>query len=209
MMMRHMGKIVNLLISNFGPLLGFYVINQIWGFKAGILVSMVLIFVEYFWLKKNNQTIGHFFYFSSSIVLVFGIADLYIQEAHFIKYEACLINLLFAAFFSLSLLKEKSIVQQFAEDQGRTSSETSIDKTFFFKIYTVVWTLYFLIKAFFYLWVSFHSSMNESLIIRMIVGKLSFWIMMFLSVGIPRQIWKLMERFGLFPSQRILNADPQ
>lgn len=197
-----MSNLLKFLFLNFGPLIGFYVINQFWGFKAGILASIVLVIAEYIWLKWKKQKIAIFFYFSSGVISFFGAADLFLQEAYLMKYEASLTNLLFAVFFGISLFKEKSIVQEFAETQGRTSAETSIDKSYFFKVFTAAWTLYFLIKAVFYLWLSSRISMNEGFIVRMFVGKVSFWIMMFFSIGIPKQIWGLMERLRLFPSQR-------
>ncbi len=204
--MKNLVKLVNFVISNFGPLIGFYVINQFWGFKAGVLASGALVFIEYFWLKSKKQKIGTFFYFSSGMILIFGGMDLYLQEPYFMKYEASITNLLFAIFFGMSIFKDKSIVQEFAETQGRTSSETSGDKSFFFKMFTVAWTLYFLMKAFFYLWLSFNTSMSEGLVVRMFVGKVSFWLMMLLSIGFPKKIWNLMERLRLFPSQRASNS---
>ncbi len=204
--MKNLVKLFNFVISNFGPLIGFYVINQFWGFKTGVLASCVLVFIEYFWLKSKKQKIGMFFYFSSGMILIFGGLDLYLQEPYFMKYEASITNLLFAIFFGMSILKDKSIVQEFAETQGRTSSETSVDKSFFFKMFTFAWTIYFLLKAFFYLWLSFNTSMNEGLVIRIFVGKVSFWLMMVLSIGFPKKIWNVMEKLRLFPSQRESNA---
>lgn len=203
---KNLVKLGKFIIANFGPLIAFYVINQFWGLKAGILVSVVLIFIEYFWLKFKKQKIGAFFYFSSGVILIFGGLDLYLQEPYFIKYEASITNILFAIFFGISIFKDKSIVQEFAETQGRTSLETSADKSFFFKMFTAAWAIYFLVKAFFYLWLSFNTTMSQGLIVRMFFGKVSFWLMMLLSIGFPEKIWNLMERLRLFPSQRSSNS---
>ncbi|MFZ3230617.1 MAG: septation protein IspZ [Pseudobdellovibrio sp.] len=194
--------LVTFILLNFGPLIGFYFINQFWGFKVAILVSIILVIAEYSWLKFRKIALSAFFYFSSALIVIFGIADLSIQEPFFFKFEAMLTNIFFATFFGMSLLKEKSIIQEFAEAQKRTSVNTSEDKTFFFKSLTLFWCLYFIVKAVFYLWINFNTSMNEALIIRLLVGKISFWIMMFISIGLPHQIWNVLEKFKLFPSQR-------
>ncbi|MGZ3771438.1 MAG: septation protein IspZ [Bdellovibrio sp.] len=196
-----MFKLINFLFSNFGPIVSFYIINHFCGYKVAVLISILLVVAEYIWLKWRNQKIHFFFYFSSGVILFFGAADLLIQESCFIKYEATFTNSLFAVFFGMSLFKEKSIIQEFAETQGRTSTESTIDKSYFFKFLTAAWIVYFLAKAFFYLWLNSLLSTDEAIISRIIIGKVSFWIMMFLSVGIPKKIWSLIERLGLFPSQ--------
>ena len=102
-------------------------------------------------------------------------------------------------------VKEKPIIQEFAEMQKRTSEEQSPDKKFFFRFFTILWCGYFILKSAFYLWIGFHSTLEEGLMIRMLVGKVSFWIMMFVSIGLSKQIWRIMEKLELFPSQRKAN----
>jgi len=195
-------NIIKFITSNFGPLVGFYFVNHYWDFKAAVIVSAILIISEFTFLKIRKQSISSFFYFSSAIIIGFGIADLFVQEPYFFKFEATLTNLFFAVFFGLSLLKEKPIVQEFAEMQKRTSDEQSPDKLFFFRFFTILWSGYFILKAAFYLWINFHTSLDEGLLIRVLVGKVSFWIMMYISIGMPKQIWSTLEKFRLFPSQR-------
>lgn len=194
------------IFSNFGPLVGFYLTNQIWGLKAAVLASVILVVAEFFWLKSKKEKISSFFYFSSTLVIVFGMLDLSIQEPFFMKFEATLTNVFFAVFFGISLFKEKSIVQEFAETQKRTSMEQSQDKKFFFRLFTAFWCLYFVVKAVFYLWLNFNTSLNEGLLLRLVIGKISFWIMMFISIGLPRYNWKFLEKMKVFPSQKINRA---
>lgn len=204
--MNRVKSLITFIFSNFGPMIGFYFVNQFWGFKAGIIVSFFLIIAEFLWLKFKKQNINSFFYASSAMILIFGVIDLNVQEPLFFKFEATLTNLYFAILFGMSLFKDKSIVQEFAETQKRTSTEQSEDKNFFFKMFTVFWCVYFVAKAVLYLWLNFNTSLDDGLIIRIIFGKVSFWVMMFISVGIPRQIWKILEKFKLFPSQRLIKS---
>ena len=136
-------------------------------------------------------------------LLLFGIADLFIKEPFFFKFEATLTNLFFALFFALSLLKDKPIVQEFAEMQKKTSNEQTPDKLYFFQFFTIWWSVYFVIKAAFYLWLNFNTTLDDALIIRMLVGKVSLWLMMFISIGMPQYIWKVLEFLKMFPSQKI------
>ncbi len=209
--MKKITNIVKFIFLNFGPLVGFYFINHFWNFKVAVAVSIFLVFAEFFILKFKKLKISSFFYFSSLIIILFGVADLIVQEPFLFKFEATLTNLFFAVFFGLSLFKDKSIVQQFAEAQKRTSADQSEDKRFFFKFFTLIWSSYFTVKAFFYLWINFNSTLSEGFVIRMIVGKVSFWLMMFISIGLPMQIWKIMEVFKLLPSQRksAKNTEPR
>lgn len=204
--MNKLKSLTKFILSNFGPIVGFYFVNQFWGMKAGVIASIFLVVAEYFWLKFKNEKVSTFFYFSSGMIIVFGAIDLIIQKPFFIKFEASITNLFFAVFFGLSLFKDKSIIQEIAETQKKTSEIQSEDKRFFFKCMTAFWSIYFVVKSIFYLWINLNTSLSEGLIIRMIVGKVSLWIMLFISVGLSRQIWKLFEKLRLFPSQQNTSA---
>lgn len=195
-------RILSFLISNFGPLIGFYLINLFWGFQAAVIVSIMLAVVEYIWLKLNKRQIDAFFYLSSGIIIVFGTLDLYIETPFFFKLESSITNLIFAIFFGLSIFKEKSITQIFAENQKRTSTDNSDDKRFFFACFTLLWTFYFLVKAITYLWLNFNLEFENAFLLRLIIGKASLWGMLAISILLPKQIWFFMEKARVFPSQR-------
>ena len=196
-------KILSFLISNFGPLIGFYLVNLFWGFQTAVVVSIGLAAAEYVWLKLNKRKIDAFFYFSSGIIVVFGLLDLYIETPFFFKLESSITNLFFAAFFGLSVFNEKSITQIFAENQNRTTADNSDDKRFFFACFTLFWAFYFLVKALVYLWLNFNLEFENAMILRLILGKGSLWVMLGISILLPKQIWALMEKARLFPSQRV------
>lgn len=195
-------KIFRFIISNFGPLIGFYLINLFWGFKIAIIVSILIVLFEYFRFKLRKQKIHRLFYLTSFIVITFGVADLIIQEPYFYEYEASLTNFIFSLIFAFSLSKDKSIVQEFAEMQDRTTLDNNSDKQYFFRFYTIIWSSYFLTKSIIYLYLSIMKTFDEALILRIFIGKISFWLMMFISIGLPNKIWSLFERYQLFPSQK-------
>lgn len=135
-------KIFSFIISNFGPLIGFYLINLLWGFKIAIIVSILIVLFEYFQFKIRKQKIHRLFYLTSFIVITFGVADLIIQEPYFYEYEASITNFTFCLIFAFSLNKDKSIVQEFAEMQDRTTLDNNSDKQYFFRFYTIIWSLF-------------------------------------------------------------------
>lgn len=200
--MRLIEKLVTFVIFNFGPLIGFYIINQFWGFKVSIIVSLILIVTQFSVAKLKKKKIGSYFYYTSGIIIFFGITDLFAERPFLFKFEASLTNLLTAGYFGLSLFEDKPIVQRFAEMQNRIDDQQTPDKLFFFRFFTILWCLYFVLKAALYLWINFNTSINDGIITRVIIGKVSFWVMLFISIGLPKQIWMILERLRLFPSQR-------
>lgn len=189
-------------ITNFGPLLAFYLVNNVFGLKAAISASLLVIVLEVVHFRIKKEKLSAFFLFSSTIAILFGIVDLTMSNPTMFKYEAGTINILFAAFFLGSLLKEKSIVQEIAEQQGRTQKNTSIDKSFFFKILTAIWSAYFLLKAICYTWINLNNSLEYGMVLRFLIGNISLTVMIFLSVYTARSFWRLLEKFKLLPSLR-------
>lgn len=204
--------IFSFFLKNFGPLAIFYAVNYFWSFQAAIFISITWVAFEFIYMKARKEKLTSFFYFSSSIIAVFGIIDLSFQEPILIKYEAALMNLFCALFFGISLFNEKTIIQELAENQKRIPEEgfsatKEVDMKFFFKFFTLLWWGYFSIKAVFYLILATQNPLNEIFLIKMVIGKISFWIMMFISVVIPHRLWVAMEYFKWFPSQRDINKD--
>jgi intracellular septation protein A len=195
-------SILIFLVSNFGPLLGFYVAHHFWGLKIAIGVSLFITLVEVARFKFKRQQIPRFLLFSSAIAVVFGILDLTLREAFFFKFEACLVNIIFALYFGASLLRGKPLVQEFAEQQGRIDQEDSEDKTYFFRCLTCLWCVYFVLKAIAYLWINLSSSVGHALLLRIFVGNISLAVMMFVSIGLARPIWRMLLRLKLMPSTR-------
>ncbi|MBK7962665.1 MAG: hypothetical protein IPK04_16610 [Bdellovibrionales bacterium] len=112
-----------------------------------------------------------------------------------------------ALFFGITLFQPKPLIQQFAEQQGRTLKEQSIDKTFFFRLLTMVWTFYFILKAILYLWINLNSDLEQGLIVRTIIGNVSFGTMLFVSIGLARPIWNLLVKLKVMPSARSQNKN--
>ncbi|MBC7741255.1 MAG: septation protein IspZ [Bdellovibrionaceae bacterium] len=191
---------------NFGPIIFFYIVNLFGDLKMALLGAMVFVAAEFLWLRYNRIKPSFFFYFNSLMILVFGAFELIIQQPIFYKYEAPLANLVTALILGLTLLKEKSIVEEFAAAQGRVGGMHREDKSYFFRFYTILWTVYFLVKAVVYLYIGQSVNLEQAIVMRLAIGKISFWVMIFISAGLGRSVWKLFEKYKLFPSQRRITS---
>lgn len=200
--MNKVKKLTIFILKNFGPIVGFYILNHFLGYRIATIVSLVLVLIDYLVLKFRKERITMLFWAFNSVIVVFGVLDLLLSNQLFIKYEAFLTNTIVAIFWAASIFKDKSIVQEIAESQGRVDPIQSADKRFFFNAFTIFWSVYFLAKGIFYLWTYQNTNMDSALMVRIFVGKISLWIMIGISTLLPRKVWKCMECLKLFPSQK-------
>jgi len=180
----------------------FQIIYHFAGLKPAILGSLLFAIVEFIVLKIQRRFISPFFIFSFCLVMIFGVLDLIYTSSFFLRFESTILNLVMAGYFGLSLFKEKSLVENVAEHQGRISSEIYPDKTFFFRFMTSVWAIYFAFKAGVFLWISFNVDLEMSFMLRMIFGAGTFYALLGVSLFLNRQIWDLLLRLKLMPSTR-------
>lgn len=200
--MKRIKILARYLIINFGPVLAFYFINHFYGLRAAVVGGLLVTIIEVVRFRLRREKMSKFFIFSVSITLIFGLIDLIVKEPVFFKFEAGLINLVFALFFAASLFQKKPIVQEFAEQQGRIDSLESEDRTFFFRFMTIFWSLYFLCKAVIYTWININNSIETGFLMRLFIGNISLALMMFISIGLSKPIWRLFVKVGLMPSSR-------
>lgn len=199
-------------LINFGPMAVFMLAYHFWGLKAGVILSILWVAAEGVYLYVRRQKPTSLFMASAAAALVFGSLDLWLESMTFMKLEAGLINLMFAAVFGVSLWKEKSLVQELAEQ--RVSRQTEPDETadlmetdptdrdFFFRFLTWVWCGYFLIRAGLFTWLNFTEDFSAAWILRQTIGHVSFYVLLGLSIFGGRQLWILIHHLRLLPTQR-------
>ncbi len=104
------------------------------------------------------------------------------DESIFFKYEAALTNLIFGIYFVLGAFSKKPLVQEFAEKGKKFDNPNSQDLVYYFRVFTLIWAVYFCGKSGFYLWVvSQQYSTEKMLAIRGVVGSGSLYAMIALS----------------------------
>lgn len=198
-------KIANLLkylLRDFAPSIAFYIANLLLGHKWALVISLSLIVIEFILIKRKKQKISMLFYAFNSVIIFFCILELLHVRINFYQYEAFLSNTIIALFWASSIFKDKSVVQEIAEVQGRTGAENSLDKKFFFNFFTLFWASYFLAKGILYFWIFQNPSIKNPFIVRIITGKVTLWIMIGISTLLPEKIWKIMNQLRVLPSYR-------
>jgi intracellular septation protein A len=81
------------ILKNFGPIAGFYIVNHFFGYRIATLVSLLLVFLDYIWLKIRKEKITMLFWAFNTVIVVFGILDLFLANQLFIKYVAFLTDI--------------------------------------------------------------------------------------------------------------------
>ncbi len=195
-------KTLKWILENFGVVIVYQVMNHFFDFKIAIISTLIFAVIELIVLKLNKRPISIFMLFSFALVFVFGAFDLYLENQVFFKFESAIISLITAMYFGISLFKDKSIVEEFAEQQGRVTTEKTPDKTFFFKFITACWFVYFIGKSIIYAWIAQNNSTEANVIYRTVFGTASFYILLALSIAFSQQIWNLLLKAKLMPSTR-------
>ena len=190
------------IFQNFGAILVFQVVYRWVGFREALMAGIGFAICEIFYLKIRKKKISGFLIFSSVLVVLFGMMDLYLNSQTFIKYEAILFSIAFGLYFAGSLFGKKSLVESLAEQQGRVDQSTSPDKTFFFRFITVIWAFYFFAKAFVCYLISQDANFADASLLRILIGTTSFYVLLAISVGLGPQIWRLLSFLKVLPSAR-------
>ena len=155
--------------------------------------------------KVKKKPISIFFLYSAAITVLFGGIDLYLKESVLFKYEATISNILVGCFFASTLLGKKPIIQEFAEAQGRISKELSLDGQFYFKFITLIWSVYFWLKAAIYAWLASRVSIGEGFLIRTLIGSASFYALLAISIFGYKFFHRILKKLKLLPSQQLEN----
>jgi hypothetical protein len=91
------------------------------------------------------------------------------------------------------------MLQELAEQRQNESFPEGPDFRRFFQIFTLLWALYFFVKAAFYYWLGMILPLTEAMALRSTVGSVSLGLMMFLSATQGRRLFMLLRRVGLVP----------
>ena len=146
------------------------------------------------WKKEPITTI---FKFTVAMTLIFGAVDLYSQESFLFKYEPAITSLLTGGFFIWSMRGGRSLLQDFynASPQAKERPLTR-DLIGYFRLVTVVWTGYFVLKAGAYVWMAQVYTIEQGLLIRTLVGTVSLYVMLGITLLAGRFLFPTLQRRG-------------
>jgi len=199
-MNQKLGALARVLFDNFGPVIVFYGVNHFYGLKMAIIASTVFSIAEIVLKALRGAKVTPLFKFTAVITLVFGCVDLYAQQSLLFKYESVATSLFLGIFFASSIFGGKTVIQEYTEAQGDQRPVTA-DRVAYFKILTGVWVLYFGLKAAAYYWIASNYSLEQSLVIRTVVGSGTLYAMLFVSIFGSKKIFPLLKKYGLLPEE--------
>jgi len=141
---------------------------------------------------KNKRKPTALFYISTVASVVFGVLDLSLQNAFFFKFESVLTNFVTGIFFLGTLWAEESAILSFvkAKDPTRVITGKTIFRT---HLLTVIWAVYYFIKAGIYYWMTTHYSEIEAAAFRAGFGSISFYVLLALSITQSRKVFDFLE----------------
>lgn len=174
-------------IESFGPLVVFVVLEHTVSLLAAIVSSIVtgvaLVVVQI----ARDKKISPFTAFVAASVAIFGALDLKYQSGFFVKLEPALGNTFTGLFFLATVAFGKPVIRELAEKQrGRPLSENASG---YLRTLTIVWGLFFFVRAGSYVWMAYRLSVDQALAVRSVAGPVSFGVMIFGEMGVRWLRW--------------------
>lgn len=188
------------MLRELGPLLVFWVLALTFGTKAAIAGSVVFIIADALWRYRRGNRPTRLYIFSSTLTVMFGAIDLFAVTPFMLKYESVLTNVATGAAFVIGARGAKPMLQELAEKQRRMTFPEGADVRRFFQLFTLLWAVYFFVKAAFYFWLGLIMPLTEAMALRSIVGGITLGLMIALSVTQGRRLFFLCRWLGLVPT---------
>jgi uncharacterized membrane protein len=196
--MRKVFEFLRVLVAQLGTLILFWTLLWIFGLKVAIAGSIVFVLVDGTRRILFRAGFPALYLLTSGLTIIFGAIDLYAETPFMIKYEAVITNLVVAGVFAWGARGEKAMFQEIAEEQSNEAFPDRADIRYFFKLMTLVWAVYFVIRAGVYLWLGTIMPMERLLTIRPIIGFASMGCMLALSFQ-GQRLFDLLARRGFLP----------
>jgi intracellular septation protein A len=193
--------ILRFALAEFGPLIVFWTLASTLGVKPAILGSILFIVADAAWRRVKRLKFTRLYLLISGLTLVFGLVDLASTSPFMLKYEAVITNAATGFAFVAGALGEKPIIQEVAEQRGEAFVATEEVRAFF-RLFTLVWAAYFILKAIVYLWMAWTMPMLEAMALRSVAGGVSLGLMIVISTTQGRRLFFLCRRLGLLPRPR-------
>ncbi len=164
-----------------GPLLIFWILLWTVDLKFAIAAGVVLLLADVAYRRWRGMPITKLYILSGGLTVFFGAIDLWAQTPFMLKYEDVITSVVISAVLGWGARGEKSMIQGLVEQQNPDAILDGPDIRRFFKLFTLLWAVYFLLKAAVYLWLGEILPMDQALTVRPIVGMVSLGGMMLVS----------------------------
>lgn len=161
------------------PLVFFFAFRYLgpkWAIAFAVAVTLVQVAAHVI----HRLRFSPFFILSSGFTIVFGSVDLLVAEPRYYRLAPFAENFLLGILFFITLFTERPIISWFAQALPRViKPDLSELHPNYLRRVTQVWTAYFFVKAFFFLWLAFQVDLAELIVLRSIVGGGSLIVLFF------------------------------
>ncbi len=185
-------------LLEFGPLLIFWILLWTVDLKIAIGVGVACMLADAAYRRWRGLPITRLYLLSSGLTLLFGCIDLFAQTPFMLKYEDVITSTVIATALAWGARGEKSMIQGLVEQQQGDAFEDGADIRRFFKLFTLLWAGYFLLKAAVYLWLGEILPIEEALTVRPVIGMASLGVMLLLSFR-AQWLFDFALKLGLLP----------
>ncbi len=181
-----------------GPLAIFWILLWTADLKIAIGVGVALLLADAAYRRWREMPITKLYLLSGGLTVLFGCIDIFAQTPFMLKYEDVITSVLIAAALGWGARGKKSMIQGLVEQQNPDGFEDGPDIRRFFKLFTQLWMVYFVLKAAVYLWLGAILPMDEALTVRPVVGMVSLGAMMLVSWK-AQVLFDFGVRIGILP----------
>jgi intracellular septation protein A len=196
--MKQLGAFLRFVVMEFGALIVFWALLWSHGVKPAIAGAVCFAILDGLYRAWRRIPVTRVYVMSCCLVIVLGIVDLFAATPFMIKYEAVATNIAVGLFFVAGSRGDKPLMQEVAEKRGRDIPDRD-DVRYFFRLFTLFWALYFLVKAAVYLWLGAIFPLEQALALRTIIGGVSLAAMFAISFQ-GRQLFFLCRWLGVLPA---------
>lgn len=196
-------KLLRFAAAEFGPLIVFLALSTVFGVKIAIAGAVAATLLDAGWRWRRGVPFTRLYLLVTALTLGFGAVDLWAATPFLLVYEAPITNALIGAAFVVGAFGAKPLLMEVAAArQGQSFADTGAIRRFF-RLLTLVWAVYFILKAAAYVWLAATMPMSEAIALRSLLGGISLGLMSALSFTQGRRMFFLCQRFGwLGPAAR-------
>ena len=180
---------------DFGGVIVFYLLLATVGLRAAIAGTLVFVPLDAW--RRHALHIGfpRLYILSTSLVLVFGLIDVFSRQPFMLKYEGAVTETIVGITFAIGS-RGRSIIEELVLQQQPDYSIPHMRR--FFQLITRSWSIYYLCMACFFLWVSQHFTLVHAVGIRQVSSLIGAMAMALFSFS-GRFASRLFQSLGLLP----------
>ncbi len=194
--MERFKSVARFVLAEFGPLIVFWALALTLGVKAAIAGALVTILLDSGFRLYRRRPFTRLYLLVATLTLAFGAVDLWAASPFLLVYEAPISNLLTGAAFVVGAFGAKPMVQELAEARPGAALPQTEEMRRFFRLFTLIWAAYFVLKALAYLWIAVTLPLTQALALRSIGGAISLGLMIALSVTQGRRLFLAFRWLG-------------